>query len=65
MLKVNRAEIRIEKVVEAWTRVNALQVIEEVYLKEKNWISTPENEISENPINSYGSWPTATTNPPA
>ncbi len=42
------SEINTVKVADAATRAQALQVIEQVYLKEKNWIRLPENEIPEN-----------------
>jgi hypothetical protein len=41
------AEIQVEKVIDSASRVRALQVITEVYLKEKNWIRKPEDEIPE------------------
>lgn len=39
------SEINTMKVIDSESRSLALQVIEGVYLKEKNWIRTPENEI--------------------
>jgi hypothetical protein len=41
-------EIITYKVNDYETRAKALQVIEGVYLKEKNWISAPDNEIPTN-----------------
>jgi hypothetical protein len=41
------AEIKVEKVIDSASRAKALQVIAEVYLKEKNWIRKPEDEIAE------------------
>lgn len=39
------SEINTMKVIDSESRSLALQVIEGVYLKEKNWIRSPENEI--------------------
>jgi hypothetical protein len=41
-------EITTLKVCDETTRSQALQVIEQVYLKEKQWIRLPENEIPHN-----------------
>lgn len=42
------SEIQTVKVTDPVTRSQALQVIEAVYLKEKNWIFNPENEVATN-----------------
>ena len=57
------ARIKTMKIMDAATRNQAFQVIEQVYLKEKKWIHSVEAEISENIANSTQfSWFLATIN---
>ena len=55
--------IQTHKVLDSFARQQALQVIEEVYRREKNWLQTVETEIPE-PIDPAGpfSWFLATVN---
>ena len=43
------SKITTVKVTDKGSRIQAMKVIEEVYIKEKGWISTTEGQIPENP----------------